>query len=669
MTDTGKTKGTYGGPPPMVYSQSATDVQATSALLSGYVEPCGVPETDIYISYGTDANASGNTAYPTSSVVDPDGQINVSVTVEGLTPDTTYYYMVVASNENGSSPSVPSHFTTSLTAATFSQCQASDITSDSVKISGRVQSYGKTDTTLSLHYGTDENAEGMSATLSPASIGAGAESDVSASIEGLSPDTVYYFKVTANNELGSSTSTPARFATEASVATFSQCEATSVTSDTATLSCLVTASKDTDTAVSMQYGTDKTAEGTAVTPTPANISGDAPTEVSATIDGLEYGTVYYFKATASNDGGSSASSATQFTTPFPKATITKCQATDITGNSATLGCLVDTFGDTSTALSIHYSTNQASINLGGGSVADISPSTVDANTPVKVVANLSNLQVGQTYYYRVSVTTTSGTVTSDTLSFATRALFANPGACSYTVPSGVTSLKAIVKGGGGGGAVRVPGGSGALVTAVLPVQAGQTLHMFVGGAGGYGGENGNNAGGGGGASVLDPNGPNMIIAGGGGGCSAGMNLPVKGGDAGNSDGSGGAGQYGSSNGGGPGGQGGELGSGGDCPGGGNGGAGGTGNGGSGGAGGNTGTGGGGGIGYNGGGNGGSGGSSQGNWSYGGGGGGGWGGGAGGDGGVSFSGGGGAGGSFGPEGAVFQHADNGGQHGSIELITG
>lgn len=113
--------------------------------------------------------------------------------------------------------------------------------------------------------------------------------------------------------------------------------------------------------------------------------------------------------------------------------------------------------------------------------------------------------------------------------------------CELTVPVGMTELAFTVNGASGGGTLNVLGGSGALVSAVLPVTAGEVLQIRIGGpggagvgvTGGAGGVNGGGAGadgncfvrggsggGGGYTAVFAPDGTTpLLIAGGGGGAS------------------------------------------------------------------------------------------------------------------------------------------------------
>ena len=119
---------------------------------------------------------------------------------------------------------------------------------------------------------------------------------------------------------------------------------------------------------------------------------------------------------------------------------------------------------------------------------------------------------------------------------------------TFTVPAGVTMITIQAKGAQGGTAILSTGtpGKGGSVTATIPVTAGESLHVFVGGqgrngqfsgSGGSGGFNGGGAGhavsgGGGGASdvrrlVTDLT-SRLIVAGGGGGTGMGNNGGVGG---------------------------------------------------------------------------------------------------------------------------------------------
>jgi hypothetical protein len=109
----------------------------------------------------------------------------------------------------------------------------------------------------------------------------------------------------------------------------------------------------------------------------------------------------------------------------------------------------------------------------------------------------------------------------------------------YTVPNGVTTLYVVAHGANGsGGTSNKPGGTGARVEGRIPVTAGQTLYVYVGGSGGTpgggyngGGSGANNRGGGGGGATDIRTGSGalntrLLVAGGGGGAGgAGSEVP------------------------------------------------------------------------------------------------------------------------------------------------
>jgi hypothetical protein len=174
------------------------------------------------------------------------------------------------------------------------------------------------------------------------------------------------------------------------------------------------------------------------------------------------------------------------------------------------------------------------------------PTTVITNllTPTNYFRH-SNLTIATTYYYRVTAVALSGTNEVEgplsgqisaipTYTAAKDISFAN-GIETFVVPAGVTTLKVEAWGGSGAASPTYPGvgaaGKGGKTEANLAVTPGETLNLFVGGAGtgattnvGYngGGASSNpNSGAGGGATDVRQGGTNLsnrvLVAGGGGG--------------------------------------------------------------------------------------------------------------------------------------------------------
>jgi hypothetical protein len=120
-------------------------------------------------------------------------------------------------------------------------------------------------------------------------------------------------------------------------------------------------------------------------------------------------------------------------------------------------------------------------------------------------------------------------------------IYDTQGTDTVTIPTGVTSITTKIWGGGGGGggggdatAVGGAGGAGGYVTATIPVTAGETLNIYVGGGGSAGTNvNGGTGGGGGGySSIYRSTTPLVIAAGGGGGGGARQSSTNAGGAAG-----------------------------------------------------------------------------------------------------------------------------------------
>ena len=98
--------------PPTVGAPSVTVVTGTSAVVSASVDPNGSP-TFYHVEYGTTA-AYGQQTGAVSAGSGTSAQA-VSVTLQGLSPGTTYHVRVVATNTGGTSASTDATFTTTAT--------------------------------------------------------------------------------------------------------------------------------------------------------------------------------------------------------------------------------------------------------------------------------------------------------------------------------------------------------------------------------------------------------------------------------------------------------------------------------------------------------------------------------------------------------------------------
>jgi len=153
-------------------------------------------------------------------------------------------------------------------------------------------------TTYEFEYGPT-NALGKTVPVPARSIGSGTTAGThSNSIGGLSPDTTYYWELTATNSAGTSTTPMQSFKTTGNPAPVSTTDlATNVGRYSATLVGTI-APNNQATTYFFQYGlTSSYGYQTNVATVPA---GNAPTAVTAALPGLEPGAVYHFRLVSSH---------------------------------------------------------------------------------------------------------------------------------------------------------------------------------------------------------------------------------------------------------------------------------------------------------------------------------------------------------------------------------
>src|SRR5437870_4721645 len=85
---------------PMVFTGNVQAVTATSATLTGTVNPDG-EATTYYFQYGTGTAYGNTTPSPAASAGSGTTNVNASAAVVSLTPNTTYHYRLVATNASG----------------------------------------------------------------------------------------------------------------------------------------------------------------------------------------------------------------------------------------------------------------------------------------------------------------------------------------------------------------------------------------------------------------------------------------------------------------------------------------------------------------------------------------------------------------------------------------
>lgn len=323
----------------------------------------------------------------------------VSANITGLLANRTYHFRVVAHNNGGTSFGADRTFTT--LAATGLPVvitnPATLIASFSATLNGSLNPHGLT-TTVHFQYGTTTS---YGSTTPMQTQTGNTYRNIAANISGLSPNTVYHFRIVATNSVGTRFGGDRTFrtltATGPPVATTNP--ASLVASFSARLNALLNP-HGLPTSVHFQYGITPSY---GLTTAPQNRTGNTFQAVGANITGLTANTLYHFRVVASNAAGTTMGSDRTFTTltpTGPPVVITNA-ASNVTTSSATLNGSLDPHGLTTTVF-FQYGTTT---NYGSATAMQ----THTENTYRNITANISGLTTHTTYHFRMVATNAGGT--------------------------------------------------------------------------------------------------------------------------------------------------------------------------------------------------------------------------------------------------------------------
>ena len=211
--------------PPIVQSQPATNITENSATLNAAVDPAGF-ETTCVFQYVDDVSfqATGYTGATSAPCVPASvGSVGgafvpVSADVSGLASSTLYHFRAVAMNSVGTTNGDDTTFRTAGVPVVTSET-ATAVTDTSATLNATVIPSGF-DTTCQFQYVADAAFQSSgystatSVDCSPFDLGSSFDPQTtSASVTGLTPGTVYHFRVVATNEGGTTNGDDTTFTT------------------------------------------------------------------------------------------------------------------------------------------------------------------------------------------------------------------------------------------------------------------------------------------------------------------------------------------------------------------------------------------------------------------------------------------------------------------------
>jgi hypothetical protein len=191
---------------------AASSIHATSATVSGHVDPAGGGEViACQFEYGTETSY-GQSA-PCSPAAPLASATNVSANLAGLTAGVTYHYRLQASNASGASVGQDGTFTTE--APSVENVIASAVSSEDATLRAQINNHGA-DATYRFEYGTADCAT-SACTAAPVPAGDASASGepvaVAQTLHYLQPDVTYHYRLIASNSVGERASSDQTFHT------------------------------------------------------------------------------------------------------------------------------------------------------------------------------------------------------------------------------------------------------------------------------------------------------------------------------------------------------------------------------------------------------------------------------------------------------------------------
>ena len=443
--------------PPTVTTSSSISIANNYVYLYGTVNPNNA-STTAWFQYGTTNPTTCSASFGTASGTYGAGAgataISYDLEITGLTPDTTYYYCAIASNNAGTSVGAVLSFTTAAPPV-LTTAAATTVTSSSAVLNGAGTPNGA-DTSGWFGYSTT-NPGTCTATFGtrlPASGGTDLSTGFSPvnyaqTLTGLTPSTTYYYCAIGSNTYGTAWGTVLSFTTLAAAPTVTTVAASNLAPTTAQLNGSANP-EGADTTGWFRYSTTNptTCNNTFGTAVPATGGMDVGAGISAVsysepLTGLTAGTTYYFCALVSNSIGTAVGSVLSFTTPLPPTVVTS-YATSITNTSAYLYGTANPNNATTTAWFRYAITNPGTCNNTFGSLAPTTGSygVGSGTSAVTYDEPITGLSPSTIYYFCAIANNAEGTAFGSILTFETQA----PSTVTTGSATTITSSSAVLNG-------------------------------------------------------------------------------------------------------------------------------------------------------------------------------------------------------------------------------
>jgi hypothetical protein len=235
--------------------------------------------------------------------------------------------------------------------------------------------------------------------------------EVHAPITGLSSSTVYHYRLSLTNAEGTAKGADRTFETVTAVTDLETGSATDLTNASATLHGDFTAEAGLETKFYFEYGTSLGyGHQTSLATTPGASSETETREVTAEVSGLEPGTTYHYRIVAENSHGLTRAANDRSFTTDRSPTIEGISTSDVTAISAVLHARINPEGlPVGNEAECHF--EYGPTNFYGFTAPCPAPLSGTTSLPVEV--EITGLQRGIGYHFRVVASNRWGSVTSE----------------------------------------------------------------------------------------------------------------------------------------------------------------------------------------------------------------------------------------------------------------
>ena len=382
---------------PDAQTGNASRIGKTSVLLNGVVDGEG-KAAKYHFQWGpTEAYGSST---PTQSA--GAGEEKITAELTGLEAGQSYHFRLVTENENGTNVGADKQVETLPAVEGLSTEPVQGLQPTEATLTGTLSPDG-----TDAHYYFEWGPTTAYGSSTPSTDAGSAKEAVTAkaTLQGLSPNTSFHYRLVGSNSFGTTQGADESFTTSGPPQISPQAP-TGLTHEGATLNAKLNPG-ELETTYHFQYGTT-TAYGSETTAGKLP-PGETFVAVSASLSGLPIGTVYHYRLIAENSAGRTLEP-DQTVETVPPALIEGTSAIEVSSSSATFEAQVNPLGH-DTSYYLQYGTApckpepQACTDIPAAPGQDIG----SGEAPVAVSQKVEGLTAQSTYHYRVLAINSLGT--------------------------------------------------------------------------------------------------------------------------------------------------------------------------------------------------------------------------------------------------------------------